>query len=424
MAVEGSCSILIQCIQQLNTAQDLQIAEQLLYSATEQAKALRNACALGPQNQDAIIQYPNMLNILNTVLYSEATALDGSALLIPFRRMCWQLLANACVQNSNTQAAVWSCMGENLLAGIERPTPFQNIQIMIIYNIFQSGLIVAYDHQILKQLLTVLNYTIKEQQSNDKYEFLHIFLEYFLTKYSRIVYAYAPLDDEKRVLFLNYMADYIRLDSQSGPISPTLLAHLSKEFKKKSDCVLKAVDTYVDMIHPKEVFALIEVISLASGSQMYERTYSADSSLFLNIGALLKVLTSIGKNTKNIFSPKQKLEDVAPNSSACSDFEKEVSFSLRTMLVRALANLLYRNPKNQEYVREMGIITAILECTCVDARNPLIKEWSILAIRNMCENCPGNQEMISSMSKVGDATNDVLKELNLSLGSLRIQPNQ
>lgn len=54
----------------------------------------------------------------------------------------------------------------------------------------------------------------------------------------------------------------------------------------------------------------------------------------------------------------------------------------------------------------------------------VVKEWSILAIRNLCENNLENQQMIRELTKVGDANNsDILKEFNLDLGSLRINPN-
>lgn len=53
----------------------------------------------------------------------------------------------------------------------------------------------------------------------------------------------------------------------------------------------------------------------------------------------------------------------------------------------------------------------------------MIKEWSILAIRNLCEGNAENQEIIRQLTKVGDTKSDIIKELNLDLGSLRINPN-
>jgi len=50
----------------------------------------------------------------------------------------------------------------------------------------------------------------------------------------------------------------------------------------------------------------------------------------------------------------------------------------------------------------------------------VIKEWSILAIRNACIGCPEIQNIIANLTKQGEAPNDLLNELNLDLGALRI----
>ncbi len=50
-----------------------------------------------------------------------------------------------------------------------------------------------------------------------------------------------------------------------------------------------------------------------------------------------------------------------------------------------------------------------------------MKEWSILAIRNLCEGNMENQQLVASLTKVGDADNsEILKEFNIDLGSMRI----
>jgi ataxin-10 len=50
----------------------------------------------------------------------------------------------------------------------------------------------------------------------------------------------------------------------------------------------------------------------------------------------------------------------------------------------------------------------------------VIKEWSILAIKNLCENNPENQEIVRSLTKVGEAETPLLKEFGVSPGVLRI----
>lgn len=178
--------------------------------------------------------------------------------------------------------------------------------------------------------------------------------------------------------------------------------------------------TYVESIDPQIVVSLLDIISIATSQEKYIKTLKDDRSLFLNLGCLLQALHKIGKSSGSIFSPIHKLEALVPTSNVSGDYEKEISYSLKTKLVKSLANLSHRNKRNQELAREMEIMLSIFECTNADARNPLIKEWSILAIRNLCEDNPENQEIVKNMTKVGDAENPLLKEMGLEAGMLRI----
>lgn len=81
-------------------------------------------------------------------------------------------------------------------------------------------------------------------------------------------------------------------------------------------------------------------------------------------------IQKLGKDPNSIFAPIQKLEALAPNSSAPSSIETEISYKFKSLLIQTIANLLYKNKKNQELVREMDILMAILDCTNIDARNP------------------------------------------------------
>lgn len=164
----------------------------------------------------------------------------------------------------------------------------------------------------------------------------------------------------------------------------------------------------------------MDIIAVATGLEKYHRHVKDDRSLFLNLGCLLQTLHKVGKSEGSIFTPIQKLDALVPTSDFNGDFEKEISYSIKTKLVKSLANLSHQNKKNQELAREMEIMQSIFECTNSDARNPMIKEWSILAIRNLCEDNPENQEIVQNMTKVGDAENPLLKEMGLESGVLRI----
>lgn len=52
----------------------------------------------------------------------------------------------------------------------------------------------------------------------------------------------------------------------------------------------------------------------------------------------------------------------------------------------------------------------------------VIKEWSILAIRNLCEGNSENQKLIRQLNKIGDDNkSSVLKEFDSETGMMRIR---
>lgn len=81
--------------------------------------------------------------------------------------------------------------------------------------------------------------------------------------------------------------------------------------------------------------------------------------------------------------------------------------------MRLLGNLCFKNPTAQDRVRELEAIAPLLECCNLDARNPFIQQWSILAIRNVCEKNTANQEIIGSMSQRGVVQPTVLEDLGM-----------
>lgn len=49
---------------------------------------------------------------------------------------------------------------------------------------------------------------------------------------------------------------------------------------------MKTVTSYVEGIDPKEIIALLEIISIVSAQEMYVDIFQNDGSLFLNIGCM------------------------------------------------------------------------------------------------------------------------------------------
>lgn len=273
-----------------------------------------------------------------------------------------QVLANLIINNSANQQIIWGHFNQFLMTSLTQADyPHKDICRMIIHNIYcVGGLIQDKGKEFLKIFLQNLEEVIRNVNCTIP-EFLQIFLEHYVTKQKRITAMYMTLSSNERILLLNFVADFIKEGQSSDAVVTTeLLQCISKEFKKKSDCILKTESSYLNRIEPKEVMALLEVISQASGDKSYEKVFAEDGSLFLNIGCLLRNVQALGKNGENIFSPVQKLEQIAPSSTSNSGVETDVSYSLKTMLVRAVGNLAYRNAKNQELVS----VCALNDCWC------------------------------------------------------------
>lgn len=327
------------------------ILNELLY---ECCRLLRNSCAVGKsiQNHIAGIE-PSIFEKVNIILFDLPK--PQTMFLQKTRQMCWQFMANLCVQNDLTQRKIWNECISPLLLHIKCPceTGCDREFTMILYNLLISEMLSVNDVKGIVEILLECIMNGHELKLND---FHQLFMEHLITNYRSIAPVFDRLNPaEKRINFIFYVAEHTK-SIRHTVISTSLLQFICKEFKKKSDCVLKATTSAVDTIHPREVIVLLEVIARSSSDERYTHILSIDKSLFINIGCLLRSVHDIGKqqmnntNDVNIFAPVQKLTQLAPNSNENSTIERDISYQLKSMLIRILANLAYKNKHNQDLV--------------------------------------------------------------------------
>lgn len=336
------------------TIEDASISNELTY---ECCRLLRNSCAVGTPIQNGIAEFTleshSIFESINVVLVSKGIFSQKT------RKMCWQFVANLGVQNESTQRQIWTNCIEPLLNQLNCVCDTENSRecTMILYNLCISEILSTAD---VKKVVELLLQCISDRngrhelQNND---FHQLFMEHVITKYRSIVPVYdriAPV--EKRLHLIYYIADHMKA-IRHDLISTVLLQFICKEFKKKSDCVLRTTNSAVDTIHPKEVVTLLDIIAQASSDERYSHILATDQSLFINVGCLLRSIHDIGKHQAvavdgdaNIFAPVQKLNQLAPNSNDDSSIERDISYQLKSILIRTLANLAYKNKENQDLV--------------------------------------------------------------------------
>ena len=77
----------------------------------------------------------------------------------------------------------------------------------------------------------------------------------------------------------------------------------------------------------------------------------------------------------------------------------------RSRMIAVIGNLCYRARVHQDQLRRLGGIPLVLNHCIIDERNPLIREWSLVAIRNICEDNGENQQFIASLKQQDADTN-------------------
>ncbi|ETP34789.1 hypothetical protein F442_16931 [Phytophthora nicotianae P10297] len=76
-------------------------------------------------------------------------------------------------------------------------------------------------------------------------------------------------------------------------------------------------------------------------------------------------------------------------------------FGYRSGLIRVIGNLSFRHTDHQDLVREEGYLPLFLNHCNIDETNPMIREWSLVALRNLCEGNEANQSYINALRPQG-----------------------
>ncbi|XP_076234155.1 ataxin-10 [Calliopsis andreniformis] len=196
---------------------------------------------------------------------------------------------------------------------------------------------------------------------------------------------------------------------------------LAERFCRRSDLILGTPDKLLDENESIEIVFLVDILATLTSRSSEEYSFLRSyKSLLINCTYLLKAIQMIGKTQNNCFTPIQKLSDLAPtvqdvSTSNNSNIRNQHTFRFKGELIRIIGNMTYKSKENQDLLREMDAIPLLLDCCNMDARNPFIIQWTILALRNLCEDNPANQDIIRTCTRVGVVENSVLQEMGLTL---------
>ncbi|CAL4126200.1 unnamed protein product, partial [Meganyctiphanes norvegica] len=188
-------------------------------------------------------------------------------------------------------------------------------------------------------------------------------------------------------------------DTNEGVVSDSTISVLVDKFKSGAD---KILTTHGGGLGSEEeavnLVRLLTFICTVAATDSRRKKIQQDASLLITSVYLLRCISEIGKVGNNEFTPIQELslvdDEVVKNHPI---------FGFKSDLIRLIASLVYQNKVNQNQVREINGILLILESTQLDARNPLIKENAVFAMKNLLEGNAENQKAISRLQLRGPA---------------------
>jgi len=131
------------------------------------------------------------------------------------------------------------------------------------------------------------------------------------------------------------------------------------------------------------------------------------------MGFLITILASVAQNHQqdvdlvsiglveclvSLLGHCQQISQISENNVNDANTKwKSVLNGLKSESIRILANLAYNNKHCQDLVRQVGGLALILSNCMFDDDNNYLREWSILALRNLCLENTDNQQFVASL---------------------------
>ncbi|KAF2880768.1 hypothetical protein ILUMI_25396 [Ignelater luminosus] len=360
-------------------------------------RALRNAAVFNREIQDLIIKNDFIICSARRIIEIYIKCDNASVKII------LQFLINIVTKNPEAAIKIWEML-QDILVDLFEISDYSYYSAALMYNI------IYLNRNLIKNCKGIYNYII-DGVVTDENEYYLFLLEVFLQE-MEFMSNYESFEVNQRLIILSYLQELIMSKSENFLVSRDVVELLTNQFKKKSDCILKTVTNDVDQLDPQEVVILSEILASLCAQDLYRNQLQEDKSLLIDCAFLLRNIHNIGKESQNNFTPMQKLSDV---TSTNSEAQKNPTFGFKANLIQFLGNASWKNKANQDQLRELDCIPLLLDCCNIDARNPFIIQWAILAVRNLCENNLANQEVIARLTQQGVVDCSTLQEMGLTL---------
>ncbi|KAF4027574.1 Spinocerebellar ataxia type 10 protein domain [Phytophthora infestans] len=124
----------------------------------------------------------------------------------------------------------------------------------------------------------------------------------------------------------------------------------------------------------------------------------------LNADGARELLLSLLQELQRVWELGRQSTTTMNTRAAASTIQPQTNgdpFRYRSGLIRVIGNLSFRHTDHQDLVRNEGYLPLFLNHCNIDETNPMIREWSLVALRNLCEGNEANQSYINALRPQG-----------------------
>jgi ataxin-10 len=390
-------------------------------------KLLRNLCAGVPDNQTSILS-TNVLTSLASLIttltehishrHTPTPSLSCSPDKIVTTTL--QLLGNLCVGFPEGQAQIWKTVFPQILKSILEVCNEVDMVCMILHNctcVEELGANRRNDLIASSEGLAILSHVIPSPSDDSGMEWRSIFLQSFvkLTCFQTLHKCLVPSHHSLWVSVVELAGRVMGNDEAEGVWSTwdesecvylvmvwrsdveMMLANDAAILKEcaKDDTNTVSPNTHRIVEGVRAVLRLLCALSIRPATLPLLQTQEPLMETALALLRQLSVLDGSSESGKHRSNLKEA-------EMIGTDMEG-VLFGLKRDLLQLISNLLYHCPQMQVKVRELKEVSLLLNQCHIDHSNPYILQWAILAIRNLCEDNPANQQLIAQLETQGIA---------------------
>jgi len=163
---------------------------------------------------------------------------------------------------------------------------------------------------------------------------------------------------------------------------------------------------HVNHVHAAGHFSeLLDVLCVASSSPALLLELQTSLELVMSVTTILIQIVALSRLTTS-----------SSSSTSSSSTTDDSRLHFHRDVVRLLGNLCWKHRRNQDAVRDLNGVPAVLNSFNIDESSPFVRQWAVFALRNLCEDNLENQEVVAGIQLRGvEDRGGVLEEMGLEI---------